>query len=271
MLGRSRQAVKMIAAAADIVRRPRSGLIVLIYHRVGRRTSIETDLPVSLFEEQISFLAERTRSVTLDNGLRAVDSPPRATASNLVAVTFDDGTADFVDAAMPVLERYRVPVTLYLATSFVEEGLSFPHNGQPLSWAAVREAHSTGLVSVGSHTHRHSLLDRLPPDEIEDELDRSIGLIEDRLGVRAIHFAYPKAIPGSRSADQAVRTRFSSAALAGTRPNPFGATDPYRLARSPVQVSDGMRWFERKLRGGLSLEDSIRRSVDRYRYRDAQN
>jgi peptidoglycan/xylan/chitin deacetylase (PgdA/CDA1 family) len=268
MLRRGRQAVKMVAAAADTVRRPRTGLIVLIYHRVGRRASIETDLPVSLFEEQVSFLAGQAHLVTLDEGLRTIDSPP-ATASNLVAVTFDDGTADFADVAMPVLARHRVPVTLYLATSFVEEQQPFPDDGQPLSWAAVRDAHSTGLVSVGSHTHRHSLLDRLPPDRIDHELDQSIGLIEDRLGVNAHHFAYPKAVPGSRPADRAVRARFSSAALAGTRPNPFGATDPYRLARSPVQVSDEMKWFVRKARGGLELEDRLRGILNRRRHRHA--
>jgi hypothetical protein len=115
------------------------------------------------------------------------------------------------------------------------------------------------------------LLDRLPPDEVDDELDRSIGLIGDHLGSAPAHFAYPKAIPGSVAADRAVRARFRSAALAGTRVNKFGATDLYRLARSPVQVSDGMHWFRRKARGGLELEDRIRGLVNRRRYRHATN
>ena len=37
----------------------------------------------------------------------------------------------------------------------------------------------------------------------------------------ARHFAYPKAVAGSIAADQAVRSRFASAALAGTRANPY--------------------------------------------------
>ena len=57
-----------------------------------------------------------------------------------------------------------------------------------------------------------------------------------------------------------MRERFRSAALAGTRVNPFGKTDPYRLARSPIQVSDGMQFFERKLAGGMAFEDSLRRA-----------
>ena len=37
-------AVKATAAAADVVRRPAPGVVVLIYHRVGRRTSSNVDL-----------------------------------------------------------------------------------------------------------------------------------------------------------------------------------------------------------------------------------
>jgi hypothetical protein len=66
-----------------------------------------------------------------------------------------------------------------------------------------------------------------------------------------------------------VRARFASAALAGTRPNPYGSTDPYLLARSPIQVSDGMRWFTRKVAGGMALEDTVRRVANRARYAGA--
>ena len=85
----------------------------------------------------------------------------------------------------------------------------------------------------------------------------------------AAHFAYPKAVMGSPAADRAVRARFDSAAIAGTRVNAYGRTDPYRLARSPIQVSDGMRWFKRKVAGGMRFEDDVRRLVNRKRYAGA--
>jgi peptidoglycan/xylan/chitin deacetylase (PgdA/CDA1 family) len=265
-VARGRQAVKLVAAGVDAFRRTSRGLVVLIYHRVGRRTSIETDLPIDLFADQVAFLVENTVLVTLNEGLQAIASPAPV-ASSMVAVTFDDGTADFADAALPVLARHRVPATLYVATAYVEHQRSFPHDGKPISWNALRDAQSTGLVSVGSHTHRHALLDRLPPSEVDDELDRSIGLIEERLGASPAHFAYPNALLGSPVAEGSVRTRFRSAALAGTRPNEYGSTDPYRLARSPVQMSDGMKWFVRKAFGGLELEDRVRRFINRHRHR----
>lgn len=270
--GIGRRVVKALAAFVDMVQRPPPGLVVLTYHRVGRRADVETDLPADLFEDQIAFLAEQASIVSLDEGLHALAAghPDSSGRERLLAVTFDDGTADFAQVALPVLARHRAPVTLYLATAFVEERRPFPNDGAPLSWDAVRDACSTGLVAVGSHTHRHALLDRLPSEEVDDELDRSIGLIGERLGITPLHFAYPKAVLGSPAAEKAVRARFQSAALAGTRPNRFGMTDPYRLARSPVQRSDGVRWFVRKSQGGLALEGRIRHRVDRSRYRSAR-
>jgi hypothetical protein len=124
-------------------------------------------------------------------------------------------------------------------------------------------------VTVGSHTHTHALLDRLPDRAVHEELDRSIACISDRLGSTPAHFAYPKALAPSPIADRAVRARFRSAALAGTRANRYGHTDPFRLARSPIQTADGMRWFTQKLSGGMALEDALRRFANRARYAGA--
>ena len=63
-----------------------------------------------------------------------------------------------------------------------------------------------------------------------------------------------------------MRARFESAAIAGTRVNRYGRTDPHRLARSPIQVSDGDRWFRHKVAGGMAFEDLLRRTVNRRRY-----
>lgn len=258
--------LKRAAVGLDRVRPARPGVVVLLYHRVGRRSTVEVDLPRGLFGEQMGALAGR--AVTLDDALTALEGPPPA-APPPVVVTFDDGTADFVDEALPVLVDHAVPAVLYAATAFVEEARPFPDAGRPASWAGLADAVSTGLVTIGSHTHTHVLLDRADPDEVTQELDRSRKLIEDRLGVPALHFAYPKAVPGSPAAEQAVRQRFRSAALAGTRANRYGATDPYRLARSPIQLADGMRWFGAKLEGGMELEDRLRRVLNRGRYAGA--
>lgn len=323
-VGRTRsifqQAVKATAAGIDVLRRPASGVTILIYHRVGG-VGGSVDLDPGRFRDQMAELSESGRLRSLDRALDELDpitpstsfpsssassspssspsssstststsstssssssspassaptssspsSPDRAPWPGPVVVTFDDGTADFVDHALPILVEHSVPTLLYAATRFIDEGLEFPGGGPAISWAGLGEACSTGLVEVGAHTHSHVLLDRLPLDEVAGELDRCDGLIEHHLDRPVHHFAYPKAVLGSAGAEAEVRRRYRSAAIAGTRPNPIRGTDRHRLHRSPIQVADDLRWFRRKAQGGMAFEDTLRRLANRRRYAGA--
>ena len=267
----TQRAVKSTAAAVDQLRTPHDGVVILIYHRVGRRTSLEVDLPTSLFDEQMAALAELGRVTRLDDALDWLCTPvsnavSEETEGPPIVVTFDDGTEDLADIATPILERYAIPATLYVATEFLDRDIRFPADGRALSWASLAEMVATGLITVGSHTHTHSLLDRLSPREAAVEIETSGRMIDDHIGQHPAHFAYPKAVAPSPSVDRLIRSSYRSAALAGTRVNRRGHTDLHRLARSPIQMGDGMRWFERKVSGGMSLEDDLRTGVNRWRY-----
>jgi peptidoglycan/xylan/chitin deacetylase (PgdA/CDA1 family) len=266
-----RRTVKVASAAVDRLRPGVEGVVILLYHRVGGGSSLEIDLDASRFDEQIAAVAARG-AVSLGTALEQLSAPASPADAPSVVVTFDDGAADFVDVALPILVRHHVPATLYLATDFVEGGTSTLAGTRPISWAGLRDACASGLVDIGSHTHSHRLLDRISEADAVDELDRSVALIGEHLGRAAADFAYPKAVAGTPAVERLVRERFRSAALAGTRVNPYRsgegsrAADLYRLARSPIQVSDGMDFFERKLAGGMALEDALRRAMNRIRY-----
>ena len=267
-MGAAKQGLKWSVHTLDRLAPRRRGVTVLIYHRVGGRTPLDVDLPLATFEHQMETLAASGRVRSLDDALDALEgAAPASPDDDPVVVTFDDGTADFAELAHPVLERHRIPATIYVATEFVDRGVDFPNDGRPLSWSALRDTAAAGLVTVGSHTHTHALLDRLPAGSVADELDRADALIAEHVGGPVRHFAYPKAVAGSSPADAAVRARYRSAALAGTRPNPYGTTDPHRLARAPIQTSDGMRFFAAKVDGGMGFEDSLRDAANRWRYR----
>lgn len=267
-------AVRQVAKVVDRLRPPPAGVTILIYHRVGGRTPMNVDLPTAQFDEQVAYLAEHCRVLTLDEAadLLVAGGTGTDTATDddrpVVVLTFDDGTADFVDEALPVLDRHRVPVTYYLATDFIERQQPFPHDGVPMTWTAAAEAVASGLVTIGSHTDTHALLDRISVDEAVRELDRSIELIRDRLDVDPQHFAYPKAVLGSESNQAEVRSRFRTATVARTRPNPFDGADLHQLTRTPVQTSDDMEIFARKAAGGMGFENDLRDLVNHWRYRN---
>lgn len=274
----ARGAIKGLSVAADMVRRSDPGITILIYHRVGAGAGGQMDITPECFDEQLAWLKANTRILSLDEAvaeLRQGDATGGgagagagvgASAQPKVVLTFDDGTTDWVDHVLPALDVHQVPATFYVATSFVDEQLPLPGEGRPITWSGLGELASSPMVAVGSHTHRHMLLDRLAPTEIDEELDRATQLLEDRLGSTPRHFAYPKAVAGSPEAERAVRARFDSAVLAGTRANHPGV-DVHRLWRSPIQTADGMRWFRHKAVGRMRLEDDMRQWANRMRYR----
>ncbi len=261
----ARTAVKRLALFSDRFAPPPSGITVLIYHRVGGGTDSAVDLEAEVFDRHLAHLVEHHRVVSLDAALTELCGPDPALPG--VVVTFDDGTADFTDVAVPILVSHGVPATLYVATEFVEQSSPFPWDAPPTTWTALAEAVSTGVVNIGSHTHSHRVLREASRDETIDEIDRSVELIADRLGVVAHDFAYPKAIPPGPAAEVVVRQRFRSAALAGGRVNRVGRVDPLRLARTPVLRSDSHTDFAARAAGGMRLEGVVRAAAAGVRYR----
>lgn len=258
--------VKPAAVCYDRIRPPAEGVVVLAYHRVGGGSGLSVDLDPEVFAEQMSMLAETQRVASLTD---AVGSLADDAGSPSIVVTFDDGTADFVEHALPALVASKVHATYYIATKFIEDQESFPDNGTPMTWGALEEAVSTGFVEVGSHTHSHAVMDKLSPTEANDELARACGLIEDRLGRSADHFAYPKGVFGGSVNEEQIAKHHRSAALADCMVNEYGSTNLLRLDRSPIQRSDGMKYFQNKFEGGMRLEGQIRAGLNRRRYQEA--
>lgn len=256
--------VKALVRRVDRSLPTKPGVSMLIYHRVGGGSDSAVDLEPAVFAAHLEHLVQHHRVLTIDH---AVDGLSSGRHEQGVVVTFDDGTSDFVEHVVPALVRLGVPAVLYVSTSFVESGTSFPWGAPPASWSGLADAVSTGLVTVGSHTHGHRLLRGVSAQIAADEVRRSVDLIGERLGVVAQHFAYPKAVRGSRSAEQVVREQFRSAALAGNGANRAGRVDLHRLRRTPVQRGDDAATFARQSAGGLRVEGAVRAVATRFRYR----
>lgn len=251
------------AAGTRHRRRPR--VLALIYHRVGRRTASPVDLAQAVFERQLDLVADRV--IDLDDAATRLRDGPVGTAADppRIVLTFDDGTADWTEVVMPALVERRLPAVFYVSTDFVERGRRFPGDARPASWTGLSELASTGLATIASHTHTHRPLARASSREATDEVDRSVGLIEDRLGRACRHFAYPKALPPSAAAEVVVRRRFATAALAGNRVNVAGRTDLHRLGRHAVTAADLELSFQRTIAGGRRLEGRLRELRDVHR------
>lgn len=94
------------------------GALILGYHRVARveRDTYEVCVTPEHFDEQMEMLNKYTHPISLSQLVQYLktDSLP----SKSVAVTFDDGYADNLHQAKPVLEKYSVPATVFVCTGY---------------------------------------------------------------------------------------------------------------------------------------------------------
>ena len=63
-----------------------------------------------------------------------------------------------------------------------------------MSWAQVRQANESDLLSIGGHSHTHAILSYLTPDQLSFEIDTSLDLLAVNSGVAPTHYSYPEGL-----------------------------------------------------------------------------
>jgi peptidoglycan/xylan/chitin deacetylase (PgdA/CDA1 family) len=160
---------------------------ILAYHSLDDSGSV-ISTPPSLFKRQMEFLAGSGIPVApLDQAIRQPGS---------LAITFDDGFHNLLDHAIPLLDRLKLPATIFVVGDYCgrrNDWPSQPRRGIPdlplLNWEELKGL--PGFISIGAHTMTHPDLSRLPPEECDFELSECQAQIERRLACRVRWLAYP--------------------------------------------------------------------------------
>jgi peptidoglycan/xylan/chitin deacetylase (PgdA/CDA1 family) len=90
--------------------------LVLMYHRIIDEPNIG-GLSPHIFEQQIAYICEHFRVVPIATLLDELKN--NSLKPYTLAITFDDGHYDFYENAWPILQKYKVPASLYITTGFV--------------------------------------------------------------------------------------------------------------------------------------------------------
>jgi peptidoglycan/xylan/chitin deacetylase (PgdA/CDA1 family) len=158
-------------------------LPILLYHALGSPARDRYAVTPARFAADVDAVAASGRRPLAIGRLTREWPLPAGT----VAVTFDDGTADFAEHAWPLLHDRDLPVTLFVTSGLV----GGRHEGRPmLTWAQLAELRDAG-VEIGAHGQRHVAFDVLPLDAAARELVNAKLELEDRLQVPVDTCAYP--------------------------------------------------------------------------------
>ena len=192
LLALSLSAITSIAIAEPASQSARSATI-LVYHRFGPVVADSMTVTTAVFASQLKYLSENGCTIVplhdvVNFAAGHGELPPRA-----VAITADDGHRTVFSDMKPLVERYRIPVTLFIYPSAISNA------SYAMTWEQLAELKATGLFSVESHTYWHPNFHiekrRLSAEEyrkfVDSQLNKSRQVLERRLGGHVTMLSWP--------------------------------------------------------------------------------
>ena len=221
-------------------------LPVLLYHHVGpeyQGSVLGLTVPPERFKRHVRWLAQRGYTGICPADWLRWCREGKGLPAKPVLLTFDDGYADLVEYALPVLRRYGFGAAVYIVTGQL---------GGINSWDVARGCAPLRLMTAeqirywaergiefGAHSRTHADLTDLPLNELRNEVAGSSDDLEKILGARVVSFAYPYGFKSPQVVECA-RQVFDIAF--GIDPQEPGIndllTDHHLLQRSMVQPAD---------------------------------
>jgi peptidoglycan/xylan/chitin deacetylase (PgdA/CDA1 family) len=207
------------------------GVAVLVYHGIGSTTDAEGrfSLSVSRFADQLATM--RAAGMTFVTARQVAtwrrrgQSPPR----NSVMITFDDGRAEAMLLADPLLRQARARATMFVIGDALDDpGIFYASRDDLEAYARTGrwdlESHTAGLHGV-QDTNLGALprLTSRAPGEtlagyvrrVDRDLDREDALLRSITGHRPVAFAYPFGAYGADRSNDVTLRRALALVLAG--------------------------------------------------------
>ncbi|MFV0135920.1 polysaccharide deacetylase family protein [Streptomyces sp. HMX87] len=207
-----------------------------MYHSVGDRSDDPYRVTVTpgRLDGQLGWLRRRgLRGVSVADLLAA---RARGEGRGLVGLTFDDGYADFVTHALPLLRKWDCGATLFVLPGRLGADNAWDRLGprKPLLTAdGIRHVAAEG-VEIGSHGLTHVDLTEADDATLRAEVAGSRARLTELTGAPVTGFCYPYGTVDRRVADAVRQAGYGY----GCAIDPGALTGPYALPRIHVGESD---------------------------------
>lgn len=214
------------------------------YRREGLPPGLQPDLSVQDLRRILGWLVPRFPLLTPEE---ALDSYKPG-----VLLTFDDGFANNVHVALPVLEEFEAPAVFFVPTQhvvtprdwlgFVREAVGgwwgdpaavFPADASELydglSLEQLRKCAQHPLLTIGSHTVTHPFLTACSDEQVWAEASDSRSLLQEVTGIKVDLFAYPTGDYDRRVARIVESAGYRAAFVLGSRKLGLGRMEIERV------------------------------------------
>jgi len=246
-------------------------ITILAYHNIPSLTDkneLQSDsVSKDEFERQMQFLCTNSFNVIPLQMLVSNLINHKIIKKKTVVITFDDGYRSNFSNALPVIKKYNIPATVFLAAGYIGKNKSFPwlnfpsessssEDLKPMDWDEVTKLYNAG-IEIGSHTYSHQFLPMMDNEAIETEILLSQAIIEEKLGEKPSAFALPFSFPVFHWSWPSFKSILLNALRKGgykccctlLRGHIIQKTNPFLLKRMVIGKFDNLQSFNAKLTG----------------------
>ena len=197
---------------------------ILNYHSIDNNKDLYSVTKEDLYNHMLSIHKSyhyRINSLTLKN-----------LKNDSIFITFDDGYDNNLDIALPIMEEFQFPFTIYVTTDPVKK-----NKKKFLTEIQLKKISSSPLVTIGSHSKTHPYLTKCDHLELKSEIIDSKKYLEDLTGNAINSFAYPFGDVNSYVANVVEESGYDFAVT--TYPGPINSINkPFYLNRNVILSHD---------------------------------
>ena len=191
--------------------------IVMLHQVTPHAEASGMNMPPAKFEQLLQYLVKKRAIFCFVSELDQYEGQ-----SNVFALSFDDGFQDNYQYAFPLLKKYNVKATIYLATQI--EGI------EKLNTAQIQEMSASGLIEFGAHTQHHVNLLKLSDEEAFAEMQASKKDVEVLVG-KCLSFAYPFGRFNDKHQQMAKKIGFKNAVSTRKKVEAYTETNQFNIPR----------------------------------------
>jgi len=221
--------------------------MIMAYHRINPwyKKDALTVLPES-FERQTRYLLKKGFKPVFPDDYFA----NCLTFNTLLLTTFDDGYADNLWYAVPVLKKNGITPLIFLTVNYIGTQNIFnryrdKEKDRFLNWDEVKQLAADDVI-FGSHSLSHPHLSQVEDNRLWAEVSESKKTIEDRTGKEASFFCYPYGDFDERVIETVQKAGYKGAVVTpGVRGNV--KKGPYIISRTGIYGHNGFLAFRIKI------------------------
>lgn len=158
--------------------------VVLVYHHFDTTTPKSTSIDPALFEQHLQYIKNNNFTVLRVKDLVKKLKNKEQLPNKCVVLTTDDAYTSIATNAYPLLKKYNMPMSVFVATEVIDKKYS-----AFMTYAQMQSI--SDYIDFYNHSYSHEYLHILDENAIQKDIKKAQNTLKNQLNTKEKIFAYP--------------------------------------------------------------------------------